>query len=718
MATLTGPLPAPLAATWLLKPPASRHTTRMSRNPPRRTPSPPVSCDTAAVLPARPKRGPDWLGLLPCLAATVLVLLLAWFKLSSLDTGYHLAYGRHFLATGRIVDRDPFLYPETAVPFVNANWGSQVVMALAERAAGASGLFALRLCLIAIIFAAIGWALHALTLDGQTPSDVRPRLGLWLAAAWMLAALAGYERFGMRPELFSYGAMSVMLAILVRGLRSWRSALWLAILQLAWVNLHSYFLVGLFLTGAFLFGEGLRWWRKRWAGTQAAVVRRLALAMALQVAACFANPWHGRGAVFPLTTLQYLQSGQVMGGTAGEPAPSAWSEISEFQSPFSFAGQAINHRTIEAYYVLLAVAACGVTVLAAQGHYGPAVAVLLLLVMSTQMRRNIAQFAFVAAPLTCGGLALLRSRVSLAGGAARLGRGLAALGLVAAAGWWTVGVLDGRFYFIERRINREPGVGWSDRFFSRGAVKWLAAHEALQPRLYVDYFASSNTLTWLPARFSLFVCTNTFAYEESTLATAFKLGLGRIDHCEFFNHYGVNVVLLRCGPDTQMLVRRLVADEGDWSLAWFDHHHVIFVRRTAEHLSVIPASPLTEANLDAASWLAAADGPDRTRALTLGTMVNVPMSLGWHRPAMTLLEEAIRLAPDYHEAWDNLGVCHGNLGNAAGRAGDYCEAEWQWRRAIKCWETVLRLVPDHAEARRYVDTTRERLSLLPSREGH
>ena len=76
----------------------------------------------------------------------------------------------------------------------------------------------------------------------------------WLAvaAAWMFAAVAAYERFSMRPELFSYALMSLQLLVLTRGVRSWRSVLALAMLQVVWVNVHSYFVVGLLLTTAWL----------------------------------------------------------------------------------------------------------------------------------------------------------------------------------------------------------------------------------------------------------------------------------------------------------------------------------------------------------------------------------------------------------------------------------------------------------------------------------
>jgi predicted aconitase with swiveling domain len=698
-------------------------------------------------------RQTDWLGLVACVAAGLLVLVLAWFKLSSLDIGYHLAYGRHFLDTGRIVERDPFLYPETAVPFVNANWGSQVVMALAERAAGPAGLIALRLSLIACIFAGIRWTLRSCV--NQRPNPATPpspqyairnpqsAIGLWLALAWLLAALAGYERFSMRPELFSYAAMSVMLALLTRGSRPCR---WNenpfsflagpALLQLAWVNLHSYFLVGPMLTGAYLLGEILtRLWQRLFSPTPAARkpasvdgpqrgdhppaahrVRLLLAALLLQIAVCFVNPWHYRGAVFfPLATLQFLHGEDVMGGAAGEASKSAWAEIAEFQSPFSFQGQLICGRTIHAYYVLIAVAAVGFVLLLARGRAGSALAVLILFTISTQMRRNIAPFAFVAAPLSFAAIADLCAGPFAALYAGRLRsmlRTVAAVAVLLLAGWWGYGIVEGRFYYAERRVMREFGAGYSDRTFPRKAVAWLAAQPCLKPNLYVDYFSSSNTLPWLPERFKLFVDTNTFAYRDETLQTAFRLGQGEIDPDRFFDEHGVNVVLLHCGPDTQMLVGRMAADDANWALVYFDRHNVVFVRRIVEHLPVIPSTPLTAASLDARQWITDLSGPTHRRALALGTIVNVPMSLGWWAPAAVLMEEATRLAPDYYEAWNYLGVCRGNLGNAAARDRRYDEAQRQWRAAVECFETVLKLAPNHAEAAKYLEATKQRLTLL------
>ena len=658
-------------------------------------------------------------------AAGCLLLALAWFKLGDLDTGYHVAYGGYFLDHGRIVDHDPFLYPEHAVSFINANWGSQVIMALIHRKAGPNGLIALRLALLAIVFGCIAVATRRIARDG-----IRSALGtqhsapaLWIAWAWMLAALAGYERFSMRPELFSYAAMAGVLVVLLRGVRSCRSIFALGVLQLLWVNLHSYFLVGILLTASWLAGEGLKllWARSRQGRTpeEARLVRLLALALAVQVAACMVNPWHIHGAIFPIKTLQFLHAKDVMGS---EVSDSAWSEISEFKSPFSFHGQTINARTIQAYYVLLAVAGIGLILLLASGKPGSAIALLILFAMSTQMRRNVAQFAFVASPLALGAMA---ARLTALRGAAHLViarrylRPALSGATILLAAWWVHGIWTGRFYYVERRITREIGEGYHQVTFPKAAVEWLANQNQLRPQLFVDYFSSSNTLLWLPERFKLFVDTNTFAVKDETLRLAFDVGLGKVPHNEVFDRYGVNIVLLHCGPDTQTLVRNMMRDEGRWALVHFDKTTVTFVRRISEHASIIQANPITPDDIarTISAWISLSDYPGGYhRAVFFGTVVNVPMSLGWWDQAAELAELAIHRAPDYFEAWEYLGVCRGNVGNAAFKAGRHDEARQEWVRAAECFENVLRLRPGHSEASKYLDATRQRLMMLREKQ--
>ncbi len=622
----------------------------------------------------------DLPGAIACLAAAAFVLALSWHKIESLDTGYHLAYGNHFLDHGQIVDRDPFLLPQNAVTFVNANWCSQIIIAIAHRAAGPSGLIALRTALTLITFAAI-----ALVLRHSTRSL------LWLAATWLLAGVAGYERFSLRPELFSYAIMLSMLALLAHPAHTRRRAVAIVALQLLWVNLHSYFLVGLFITGAFVAADLITSFTGPRNAEKTTTLRMRLWTFAAQLIACLVNPWGWRGAIFPIETLSYLRRTNAMAGGPTDAAAGAWSLISEFHSPFRYVGELINARTMHAYYVLLAVAAIGLIACLIRRRFAPMLLLILFAAMSFQMRRNIAQFALAGAPLALGAIAALRTwkpnRLRL----------LPFLILTTISIRSNDGLVNGRFYYTERRITRQFGTGYSSRTFTTDAVKWLAAHQDLQPNLFVDYFSSSNTLPWLPDRFKLFVDTNTFAYKEETLAAAFDLGLAKRPHADIFDREQINIALLHVGPDTQPLVMRLAADYTNWALVYFDPQAVIFARRIPAHIELIKTNHPTAADLDPKKWIAAYDEPAYTKALSLGTAVNIPLALGYHAAAAELMREATRLAPDYHDAWYFLAISEANLGNAAARESKFADASTHFGKASDAAHRAKELAPSNTQ---------------------
>lgn len=416
----------------------------------------------------------------------------------------------------------------------------------------------------------------------------------------------------------------------------------------------------------------------------------MSIALGLVVAMSFVHPWGWKAATFPFRTLEFLQSSDAMGGSGGAAEKSAWAEISEFQSPFSFAGERINQFTIWAYFGLLVMAAGGVIACLRRKAIGPLLFILILFAMSTQMRRNTAQFALAATPLAIVAIGSLLS----CGRLTKTRRVLAITTCMACVAGVT-SVASGWMYFSERRISREFGFGFNALTFPADAVAWLAAHDELQPELFVDYFSSSNSLPGLPSRFKLLVDTNTFAYREETLKLAFDVGIGKVGHGPFLDQYGINVVLLHGGPDTQALVGAMMRDNGNWALVHVDSVAVVFVRRIQAHVSIILDSTLTEEGLDAARWIAATTGPAAARAMTIGTIASVPISLGWWSSAAVLCEEAVKLRPDYVEAWINLGLCRGNQANSAARGGRRDEAVTLSREAIRCFEAALAFEPEN-----------------------
>ncbi len=644
----------------------------------------------------------EYLSLASVVAVGAMVLSLWWFKLASLDTGFHIAYGRYFLETGRIVTFDPFLDPAIVRPFINGNWGTQVVMAWVERAWGVTGLTVMRWALLSVVFGSIAVIVRRETRGWH-----------WLAWVWMLAAVTAYERFSVRPELLGYAIMAVMLVVLIRGPRSWRGIVVLGGLQAAWTNVSFYFLVGLMLTASFLAGALLQRTtslRKPELGVQrASDAKRLAWALVVQSAACFINPWHVRGVLFPFHTLRFLQAQKVLGIEGDQSGGGSWTLISEFRHTFDYLGEMANGRTIDAYCVLLAVAFVALFALFVRRRWGEAIAVSILMVMSAQMRRNIAQFAFVAAPLaTCGLAAAIPESWSRRPSALWLRRGLVLATIVTALGW-TWSIVDGRFYYVERRISREPGIGYNPRFFPIDAVRWLSSQTAVRPRLYVDLFTSSNILPWLDRRFKPLVNTNTFVYDEQWLRQIIDVAACRLDYRAFFDQQDVDVVLLHIAPDTEPLVRALRADAADWALVYVDPHMVIFLRRKPEHRAVIEAHRPGPEDVDVDAWLNTADGLRYHRALSVAAMAATPWALGWYEPAARLFEGALRLAPDSTPAWTYLGLCHGKMAEAAYHAGQTESVRAHLHKAIHCFERVMSIQPGDEVLKNNLSKAREML---------
>jgi hypothetical protein len=436
------------------------------------------------------------------------------------------------------------------------------------------------------------------------------------------------------------------------------------------------------------------------------------LAVLVQTAGCLANPWHVRGAIFPVQTLRYLHEQQVLSANEDAGAGGPWAVISEFRPPFRFIGSPANYHTIDAYVVLLAVAFGGVIALIVRRRWGEAFVIVVFLLMSTQMRRNIAQFAFVAAPLAIRGLSgAIPATWSLTRPLVWPRRGIV-LATTVVTIVWTWSIVNGRFYYDERRSTREPGVGYSSRIFPLEAARWLSEQRISGPAVFVDFSASSNLLPWLDRRYKLLVDTNTFAYDDQWFKQIMDMSAGRLDHRTFFDRHHVNIALMHFESGTEPLIQALKND-ADWAIAYVDPHAVIFLRRIPEHLAILKEHPQTSRNVDVEGWLKTAGGLRYHRALSIATMGAVPFTLEWYEPAARLYEEALRPAADSAAVWNNLGLCHGNLAHDAHLAGQEDSARRQLNDAVRCFRQVVALKPGDKEARRNLSKAEELLRSIP-----
>jgi len=129
----------------------------------------------------------------------------------------------------------------------------------------------------------------------------------WIVAAcWLPALLLMSARFAPRPEVFSLLGVALYLTVLVRTDVTPGLAWTLPLIQVLWVNTHSFFVLGPILLGVYMF-ERLTWpsdnlsaaapggspGKNRW-------WVHVGGAGALVVVACLVNPYGLRGALFPL----------------------------------------------------------------------------------------------------------------------------------------------------------------------------------------------------------------------------------------------------------------------------------------------------------------------------------------------------------------------------------------------------------------------------------
>jgi hypothetical protein len=193
---------------------------------------------TEAARPAQPASS-----LAPVLAAAAAAALTAFSPqiFNDGDTFMHVAAGARMLDQGAVLHADPFSFTFQGRPWQTHEWLSEVLMALAFRAAGWSGV-----------------ALLSAAAVGATAGLMARHLGRWLSGPVLIGVLVlGLASLSSsllaRPHLLALPFLEMWAAEIVIAKSEGRlPSLWrLPLLMAVWANLHGSFLFGLALLGAF-----------------------------------------------------------------------------------------------------------------------------------------------------------------------------------------------------------------------------------------------------------------------------------------------------------------------------------------------------------------------------------------------------------------------------------------------------------------------------------
>lgn len=222
----------------------------------------------------------------------LILLILGYFRpVTALnqDLGRHLLTGKIITQSMQIPSINLFSYTYPDFPFINHHWLSEVIFYLVTSIGGYPGLFALSLLLI----------ISAFSLVLFTAAKTAKTIPLAFLSIIYLRIL--FERTDLRPELFSFLFLSLIITVLYRYRSTYTKLIFLLIpLQLLWVNSHIYFPIGILVTLLFAIDIGVTH-RKDLLAKQPKILLLILICMGLVT---LINPQGITGALYPLTVMQ------------------------------------------------------------------------------------------------------------------------------------------------------------------------------------------------------------------------------------------------------------------------------------------------------------------------------------------------------------------------------------------------------------------------------
>lgn len=167
--------------------------------------------------------------------------------LNDADTGYHIRAGEYILQTFSVPRHDIFSFLTPPLPWTAHEWLSEVIMAIAHKFHGLTGVVLLFSLMIAAEYYLMLIILR--TYKGDVLSDIL--IVLLVIASSQIHWLA-------RPHIFSLLLMTIWYYLLDQYQQKNRNYLYLLPpLMLLWVNLHGGFVSGFLLSGIYFAGNAL-----------------------------------------------------------------------------------------------------------------------------------------------------------------------------------------------------------------------------------------------------------------------------------------------------------------------------------------------------------------------------------------------------------------------------------------------------------------------------
>jgi len=566
------------------------------------------------------RRALAWL--LGLLLATHLVLL-GFFRISSLDTWFHLKEGELYVTTGSLPAQDPFAFTTHGRVWIKYSWLADVLFYLVYAVGGIPGLILLRL---AFLFAIAGLLYFLLRGCGLPP----------VAAILLVfvASLALRFRLFVRPELITFLFLLATMAVLLR-LRTappW-TAYTLVPLFIMWVNVHGSYVFGFGLPALVLFanllpGDGAvpGWGHLR---LDTSRCRQLAIVVALLPLAGLLNPQGYRLLLFPFWQNRMFRLTMFPEWMVAWRYPAidpVWWE------PIIVLG-----------LVLLAFCLVGALLWAWEHRFDPVGWGIVLSIGAYAVLRNRAIPYFVLAVLPLLALSLLRiaERLTIPVSPPKVRR-IQRVGMAGCLILLVFSIVDEAW--LTRRF--APGFGVAPHFPEKAAA-FLERH-SLDGRIFNSY-PFGGYLMWRrwPAN-QVFIDGryDAILFDEELLEQYFQAHQSPDALERIATTYGIEVLVLDADPEIRI---RHLGGHSAWARVYWDPVAEIFLRRGGKHAGLISKREyrFTESRTD------------------LGYLVAYRKDARTWRAAMAELRRATDDNPENEIAWQALAQEYAAVGGDA-----------------------------------------------------
>jgi hypothetical protein len=488
-------------------------------------------------------------------AVALLAFALACFDIDDYDLWWQLRAGRWMAEHGGPPRTEVFTHTRQGIPWVDTEWGAEILLYLVMRVAGAPGLISL----VGILAAVAACCLVLASRDeGAGPAAA----GLAAAGALFLVHFRLYPR----AELFTFLSLSVLLLLLGRWRRGARwSLVGIPVLFLVWGNVHPGVLSGGLVLACYVTGEALARFMPPRAGD--ADGRRplgpLFAASSVAALALLANPYGFRA---PLEWLRLAGS-------------EANRYVLEWAPPTH---EIFTHRAfVQGYRVWTAILVLSLPILWIRRRLGGALAAGALLPLAMRSVRVIAAYGIATAPAMA---------VSLDGWIALAARRRAAKAETPAA--VTVAsllvlvallVVQGSFYRWEGETRRF-GFGMNLQDYPVQALNFLRAND-IRGTVYNEY-RWGGWLGWVDGM-------KVFEDGRTIDETLFREGSAVLAAAPGFedilDRYRVDVLFLRHpkDPAQSKALFRWLASSPEWALVFWDDVALVYLRRVPRFERII-----------------------------------------------------------------------------------------------------------------------------------